>query len=104
MAQNKSYIFLYRPHFRDIAVLSHTYKTPAWTRSETCVNIKQTIDAFTINGAWNLGLENERGSITEGKYADFILIDHDLLKAKPSELHNTNVLNTYFEGKCVYKK
>lgn len=68
-----------------------------------CVDIRQAIEAMTINGAWNLGIEEERGSITEGKYADFLIIDRDILKAKSNEIHDTHVLQTYFEGKCVYE-
>lgn len=61
-------------------------------------DIHQAIKAMTINGAWALGLEEERGSIKVGKYADFIIIDHDLLSTPTNELHNTKVLATYFEG------
>lgn len=68
-----------------------------------CVTMKQAIDAMTINGAWNLGLENERGSITKGKFADFILINQDILNTPANKWHETKVLSTYFEGKCVYK-
>ena len=67
-----------------------------------CTTLPQAIDAMTINGAWNLGLEDERGSITKGKYADFIVIDRDLFKSPVEELHNTRVLETYFEGQRVY--
>lgn len=75
--------------------------TEAKTPSE-CVDKKQALDAMTINGAWNLGLETERGSITKGKYADFILIDQDLLNTPAKKWHNTKVISTYFEGKHVY--
>lgn len=68
-----------------------------------CVTKQQALDAMTINGAWNLGLEKQRGSITKGKYADFILIDQDLLNTHANMWHNTKVISTYFEGKCVYK-
>lgn len=75
--------------------------TEAKTPSE-CVDKKQALDAMTINGAWNLGLETERGSITKGNYADFILIDQDLLNTPAKKWHNTKVISTYFEGKHVY--
>lgn len=68
-----------------------------------CVTKEQALDAMTINGAWNLGLEKQRGSITKGKYADFILIDQDLLNTPADKWHNTKVISTYFEGKCVHK-
>jgi len=67
------------------------------------LNIKQAIQAMTINGAWTMGLENERGSIKVGKYADFIIIDQDIFNIQPKQLHNTKVLSTYFEGEEVYQ-
>lgn len=69
---------------------------------EECVSPEQAIAAMTINGAWNMGIEKERGSITPGKFADFIFISQDLLNSKPEQWHATKVLQTYFEGKCVY--
>lgn len=69
---------------------------------EECVSKEQALAAMTINGAWNMGIEKERGSITKGKYADFIFISQDLLKDKPEQWHDTKVVQTWFEGKCVY--
>lgn len=65
---------------------------------------KLLMRSLTIEGAYQMYSENERGSIKEGKYADFIIIDKDVLTCDVQELHNTQVLNTFFEGKCVYEK
>lgn len=77
--------------------------TPA-RAPEECVDMDQTIAAMTINGAWNMGLEKERGSITTGKFADFLFINQDLFKTDAKQWHDTQVLQTWFEGKCVYTK
>lgn len=69
---------------------------------EECVNKQQAIAAMTINGAWNMGIEKERGSITVGKFADFLFINQDLMQTKAEQWHNTKVLQTWFEGKRVY--
>lgn len=63
---------------------------------------QQALQAMTYNGAWQLGLEKSRGSIEAGKYADFVIIDQDVLTCPASEIQNTKVLNTYFEGKKVF--
>lgn len=68
-----------------------------------CTSRDEAMEAMTINGAWMLGLENERGSIKVGKYADFILIDNDLRTCPANQFHQTHVIATYFEGKCVYE-
>lgn len=69
------------------------------------ISVRQALKALTIDGAWLLGLENERGSIKVGKYADFVVLDTNFLNYQGSELetiHNTKILNTYFEGEKVY--
>lgn len=48
--------------------------------------------------------EKEKGSIEVGKYADFVILDHDIMKAKGSELPNVKVLKTYINGVKVYEK
>ena len=62
---------------------------------------EQALQAFTINGAWQMHLEKERGSITEGKYADFLLVDRNFLECPVDSIHCTEVLSTWFEGRQV---
>ena len=47
-------------------------------------------------------IEDERGSIKEGKYADFLLVDRDVLTCPVTEIHNAKPDATYFEGKKVF--
>ena len=70
------------------------------------LTVKDALKALTINGAWQIGLENERGSIKVGKYADFLLLDKNILNYQGEQLrtiHNVKILNTYFEGKNVFE-
>jgi predicted amidohydrolase YtcJ len=48
--------------------------------------------------------EHEKGSIEVGKYADFVILDKDIMKAKGSDLPNVKVLKTYINGVKVYEK
>ena len=76
----------------------------AFAQSEL-LTVKEALKALTITGAWQLGLENDRGSIKIGKYADFIVLDKNFLNYQGDQLrtiHNTKILNTYFEGKNVF--
>ena len=69
------------------------------------LTIEEGLKALTINGAWQLGLEKERGSIKVGKYADFVILDKNILAYKKEQYNtigDTKVLNTYFEGENVY--
>lgn len=77
--------------------------TPFDTK-ECVINRADFLRSVTIEGAYQFCRENERGSIAPGKYADFILIDKDVLSCDVEEIHETKVINTFFEGKCVYER
>ena len=73
---------------------------PWWT--EECLTREQALQALTINVARQMFLENERGSIKEGKYADFLLVNKDVLTCPVTEIHEAKPAATYFEGKKVF--
>ena len=74
---------------------------PWWP--EELLTREQALLSLTINVARQLFLEKERGSICEGKYADFLLVDKDVLTCPETEIHEAKPEATYFEGKQVYK-
>ena len=74
--------------------------TPCWT--EELVTREQALTALTINCAKQMFIENERGSISKGKYADFLLLNQDVLSCPVTEIHSTKPTATYFEGKKVF--
>jgi hypothetical protein len=73
---------------------------PWWT--EELITREQAITALTINIAKQMFIEDERGSISEGKYADFLLVDKDVLSCPVTEIHEAKPAATYFEGKKVF--
>ncbi len=73
---------------------------PWWT--EELVTREQVLTAFTINCARQMFIEDERGSISEGKYADFLLVTKDVLSCPVEEIHTAKPAATYFEGKKVF--
>ena len=70
--------------------------------TEELITLEQALQALTINGAWQLGLDSERGSIKVGKYADFVLADQDVFDCPVTDIHKTKVVSTWFEGEKVY--
>jgi hypothetical protein len=46
--------------------------------------------------------ENIKGSIEAGKFADFVILDTDLMTAPEKNILNTKVLETFVAGKRVY--
>ena len=73
---------------------------PWWT--DELVTREQALTALTIGCAQQMFLENERGSIKPGKYADFLLVTKDVLTCPVKEIHTAKPAATYFEGKKVY--
>ncbi len=69
---------------------------------ERTITVEQALTMLTINGAWAMDRENEAGSITEGKYADFIVLDRNWFEIPTSDVADTKVLKTVFEGNVVY--
>ena len=47
-------------------------------------------------------IEKERGSVSVGKYADFLLVNKDVLTCPVNEIHEAKPAATYFEGKKVF--
>ena len=70
---------------------------------ENAVTMEEALKMFTIEGAYSAFEEAERGSITIGKYADFTVLDKNIMENAPEELLNTKVLMTVVNGKTVYE-
>ncbi len=70
---------------------------------EERVSLEDMVKAFTINAAYALYLDDVTGSIEEGKWADMAIINQDIFEIDPLELGKTQVLETIFEGKTVFK-
>lgn len=74
--------------------------TPWWP--EELITREQAIASLTINIAKQMFIENERGSVSVGKYADFLLVTKDVLTCPVTEIHEAKPAATYFEGKKVF--
>ncbi|ELR64881.1 Exoenzymes regulatory protein AepA in lipid-linked oligosaccharide synthesis cluster [Photobacterium marinum] len=64
--------------------------------------VEVAIDAYTINPAVSLGLDDIIGSIEVGKSADLVVLDKDITKLKPEAIAKTNILMTMLQGEVVF--
>ena len=71
---------------------------------EQRINFDQALYAYTQTGADLSGWGDQIGSITEAKWADFVILDQRLNEPVGKELKETLVSNTFFAGKEVYSK
>ena len=80
----------------------HPEQAKPWWPEELLTR-EQALTALTINVAKQMFVENERGSVKEGKYADFLLVTKDVLTCPATEIHEAKPAATYFEGKKVFE-
>jgi hypothetical protein len=71
---------------------------------ENALTRKETLCGMTIWAAKSNFEENEKGSLEKGKFADFIILDADLMKEPPGRLLQVKVLKTFVGGEKVYEK
>lgn len=71
---------------------------------ENVLTREQTIRGMTIWAAKASFEEKEKGSLEKGKFADFIILDTDLMTCVPEAILKTNVLATFSGGRKVYGK
>ena len=68
------------------------------------IDLKTLIDAYTINGAWQIRAEDIAGSIEVGKRADIVVYDRNLFEISPYEISEAQVDLTVFDGRIVYRQ
>lgn len=69
---------------------------------EQKITVQEALNAYTIDAAYASFDEKIKGSIAEGKFADFVILDHNLLEIEPEEIWNVKVLKTFMNGVEVY--
>ncbi len=71
-------------------------------QTENALSRADALRGMTIWAAKGNFEEKEKGSMEVGKFADFIILDRDILKVAENQLLGTKVLNTYVNGEKVY--
>ena len=64
---------------------------------------QEALLSITLWPAYAAFMENESGSLTAGKYADFVVLDRDIMAVAPEAVLGTHVLLTVLGGKAVYR-
>ena len=77
---------------------------PGGWHPEQVMTRYEALESMTIWPAYAAFQEQVMGSITPGKYADFVILDRDIMTVAPEEVLGTNVVATYVGGKAVYQR
>ena len=77
--------------------------TNGWYASEK-MNRLDALRSFTEWGAYAAFQEKIKGTIEEGKYADFVVLSDNLLEIPEKNILNIKIIKTIVNGKIVFEK
>jgi predicted amidohydrolase YtcJ len=67
------------------------------------VSLETAIRAYTLNEAYASFEEDVKGSIEEGKLADFVMLSEDIFEIDPKRIGEVEVVMTILGGEEVYR-
>lgn len=71
-------------------------------QTENAISRKEALKAMTLWSAYANFEEKERGSIEQGKMADFVVLGEDIMTIELSKIRSVKVLQTWVGGERVY--
>ncbi len=77
---------------------------PSYIRNaDQAATLMQMLEAYTVNGAYQMGMEDKIGSLEVGKLADLVVLERDLFNIELKDIAETSVLRTVIGGKTVFE-
>lgn len=80
-----------------------TGRFPGVLWPQQALSLTEALALHTRDAARAMGIGHLTGSLRAGKSADFAILDRDPFETAPDELARTVVLETYFEGRSVFR-
>lgn len=71
---------------------------------ENAISREEALRGMTIWAARGQFEDKEKGSLEAGKFADFVILDQDIMAVDAKDLYKVQVLKTYLNGHNVYAK
>lgn len=71
---------------------------------ENALSREETLKGMTIWNAIANFEEKEKGSLEKGKFADFVILDKDIMSVDESDILSSQVLITYLNGEKVFER
>ena len=77
-------------------------KNPSGWFPEQKLTVAEAVQAYTLGSAYAEFQDNEKGSITPGKFADLVILSDDIFSIPPAKIRDVKVLRTILAGKTVW--
>ena len=71
---------------------------------QQAIDIRQALRAMTINGAYQLRIEDQAGSLEPGKWADLLIVDRNPYTTPAAELDQLQVQAVYLAGRQQFDR
>jgi predicted amidohydrolase YtcJ len=79
-------------------------KNPKGWIPEQKITVEEAIRAYTVGSAYAEFCETTKGTITQGKLADIVILSDDLFTIDPLEIEKARVDMTIVDGRVVYER
>ena len=70
---------------------------------EEKLSIDDGIASYTINNAYQMGMDDRLGSIEAGKYADMVILEKNIFEVPLQDIHKIKICETIMDGETIYK-
>ncbi|MCA9732831.1 MAG: amidohydrolase [Deferribacteres bacterium] len=74
-----------------------------WVPQEK-ITVEEAVRAYTIDAAYASFEENIKGSLENGKCADFVILDSNIFEIAPEKIREVKILSTYVGGEQVFRQ
>lgn len=79
------------------------YPEEGWLPEER-LSVEEAVYNYTMGSAYASFEEHVKGSITEGKLADLVVLSDDIFEVKPERIKDSKIEKTFLGGKLVYDR
>jgi predicted amidohydrolase YtcJ len=68
------------------------------------LTLEEALEAYTVNPAWSAYEEDRKGTLTEGKLADVVVLSRDILEGAPEDIRRAQVDYTILGGRIIHAR
>lgn len=73
-------------------------------QKENALSREEALRGMTIWAAYSTFDENQKGSLEPGKFADYVILDQDIMNVSEDQILKSTVLKTVISGETVYDR